>query len=264
MNHGDRTLECTVSRARFYAPSIGDDARLVTLPADEAHHLRHVLRLGVGAAVTIFDGRGREWAGRVASVGGRGATVEVLGALVPAAEPSVRITLAVGITKGSQLDLIVRDATMLGVVEVQPMLTAHGRVPAGARSSRGMIERWRRIAQASAKQCGRAVVPVICPPASFDAVVAAGGSSARADLALIAVEPAAVVAPAPVVPGPGLARPRPASALVLVGPEGGWSADEIRRAVAAGARPVHLGPRTLRAETAPTVLLSALWTIWGW
>jgi 16S rRNA (uracil1498-N3)-methyltransferase len=98
------------------------------------------------------------------------------------------------------------------------------------------------------------VVPAITPIMKFEAVLR---ETAR-DQAVMATEPA--VASAAVLPPPE----RPKTALVLVGPEGGWSREEIELALLEGARPRQLGPRTIRAESAPTVLLSALWTEWGW
>ena len=104
-------------------------------------------------------------------------------------------------------------------------------------------------------KCGRAVVPAISPAMAFPDVLA----QRKVDVLLMCVEPARAAGPATAVAGPP-----PADALVLIGPEGGWADREIADGVYAGARLVHLGPRTLRAETMPTVVLSALWSGWGW
>jgi 16S rRNA (uracil1498-N3)-methyltransferase len=111
------------------------------------------------------------------------------------------------------------------------------------------------VALASVKQCGRAVVPALLPAAVFDTAIREPGQG----LQLICIEPAQMRAgPSPSLPAP------PARAVVYVGPEGGWSAREIDEAAAAGLLPMGLGPRTLRAEAAPTVALSVLWSAWGW
>jgi 16S rRNA (uracil1498-N3)-methyltransferase len=115
------------------------------------------------------------------------------------------------------------------------------------------IERWQRVAVASAKQCRRAVVPEIASITPFAAVVASGGTR------LLCVEPSAERA-RPI----GAMGPAPTHATVLIGPEGGWSQAEIAAAEEAGCRLIRLGPRTLRAESGPIVALSALWTCWGW
>ncbi len=239
---------------RVYAPDARNDRITVELTGDEAHHLGRVLRLGVGDEVAVFDGVGHEWAGRIATAGRTGMTVELIQSIDPTPEPGVRVTLAVGLLKGDQMDAVVRDATMLGVTGIVPLLTAHVSDSGLAKGGDKVLARWQRVAVASAKQCARAVVPVVGPIAPFDAVV----RDTPRDQTIIATEPAAGGGRSPAGVG------RPTSALVLVGPEGGWSRSELELALERGARPIQLGPRTLRAESAPIVLLSALWTEWGW
>jgi 16S rRNA (uracil1498-N3)-methyltransferase len=239
---------------RAYGRPLDAIGRVVPLPDDEAHHLLRVLRRRAGDEIVVFDGRGSEWAARVATAGRNGATIEIGGERLPAAEPAVAVTLAVGVLKGDQMDTVVRDATALGVRRIVPLASAHVTVPERAWRGDAARARWTRVAVAAARQSGRAVVPQFAPVASFDVCLE---RPAGAGL-YIAVEPARAVD----APGPEGAPP--AAAVVLVGPEGGWSADEIERALAAGAGTVNLGPRTLRAELVPAVLLSALWTRWGW
>jgi 16S rRNA (uracil1498-N3)-methyltransferase len=246
-----------VSRPRFYAPESQQSAGRVALPADEAHHLLHVLRLGVGAEIGIFDGRGGEWLARVLTASKRdGVTAELTDPMRPAAEPPVTVTLAMGILKGDQMDAVIRDATMLGVSAITPLLASHVVVPSRAWKSEAARERWRRVAIASAKQCRRAVVPAIEPAASVEELLERAGFDAR----LITVEPAGQTTGGREAPIPA----GPATALLLVGPEGGWSPAEIALARQRGVQTLSLGPRTLRAETAPMVALSSLWTVWGW
>jgi 16S rRNA (uracil1498-N3)-methyltransferase len=242
---------------RVLLPAVTSADRIVTLPADDAHHLARVLRARLGDEVRIFDGRGREWVGRLASLIGSSATVEIAHEVTPAAEPHVRLTVAIGLLKGDQMDGAVRDATMLGAFAIVPMSTAHVAVPARARKSAVALDRWRRVAVASVKQCGRAVVPKIAPVTAFKDVVASGAEVPK----FMCVEPRLAVHG---LDQAGAGKMRPIEALVLIGPEGGWSPKEVEQARAAGVSLVHLGPRTLRAETVPTVVLTALWTAWGW
>ena len=243
-----------MSRRRFLVPDVDERARNVRLPEAEAHHLTRVLRLGVGDAVTVFDGRGREWGGRVAAAGRSAVTIDLDGPIAPVPEPPVRVTLAVGLLKGDQMDAVVRDATMLGAWAIVPMASAHVDVDKRGRRS-DAVERWTRVAIASAKQCGRAVVPTIGAVTSFDELI--GRRDAEQVLMCVEKDIGGRFAES-------VKRHSSSSALLLVGPEGGWSQDEVERAAAAGARFLHFGPRTLRAETAPIVALSALWTEWGW
>jgi 16S rRNA (uracil1498-N3)-methyltransferase len=240
--------------ARCFVPDAAPDVAAVRLPPDEAHHLTRVLRRGVGAVVGVFNGRGDEWAGRVTAIDRAGVTVSLDRRIGAVAEPAVLVTLAVGLLKGDQMDAVIRDATALGVHAIAPIVSAQVAVPRRAWQSGGPVERWRRIAVAAAKQCGRAVVPAVRPIAAFDAVIEA----AQHDLILMALEPSASGLPE------FDANASPRTALALVGPEGGWSQEEIARAAARGARAVRLGPRRLRADLAPAVLLASLYTSWGW
>lgn len=236
---------------RFFAPDIDPANATVALSQDESHHARHVLRLRAGDAVGVFDGRGREWTASVRSIAARKVTLELRAARKAMSEPPVAVTLATALLKGDRMDAVVRDATMLGVSAIVPLITAHVVVPKAARTA-SAVERWRRIAVASAKQCGRAVVPAIYSPTAV-----ATALHANAPCKILTAEPG--TAPSRTVP----AHP-PGPAWLFVGPEGGWSSEEIDQAHRVGAVPITLGPRTLRADAAPIVALSVLWTTWGW
>src|SRR5919206_743785 len=107
---------------RFFAPSLDPGDETVVLPRDEAEHLTRVLRLTVGDTVAVFDGRGREFLARVASAARRDVRVQLVSRREPAAEPSVSLTLAQAVLKGDKMDDVVRDAVMLGVTAVQPLV----------------------------------------------------------------------------------------------------------------------------------------------
>jgi 16S rRNA (uracil1498-N3)-methyltransferase len=243
--------------ARFHAPALVEGASTVELPPDEAEHLSRVLRLRVGAEVRLFDGRGREFEGRVASMARARVSVAVTGEVrPPGAEPAVRLVLAQAVLKGDAMDQVVRDAAMLGVSRIVPMVTAHGEVPLRRLQGAGRVPRWQRIAVASVKQCGRAVVPVVEEPRPLAEVLARLQEDAR----FILAEPAGAAGEA----GEGLSweLPVPGSAVLLVGPEGGWASEEVAAALAAGCRPLTLGPRTLRADAAAVVGITALQCVW--
>ena len=241
---------------RFFVPGADRSDVVVDLPDDEARHLTQVLRLRTGDAVRVFDGRGREHAAVVTEAGRAGVRVRTRNTLPAPPEPGVRVTLGAALLKGRKLDAVVRDATMLGVHALQPLVTTRTDVPArGVGAS--VAERWTRIAIASAKQCGRAVVPHIRPPVALDRFVGDPGASLR----ILLVEPSAAYAA--VSPVRSLAaEPRPASAAVAVGPEGGWTETEVALAARAGFRPTTLGWRTLRAEAVPAAALSVLHFVW--
>jgi 16S rRNA (uracil1498-N3)-methyltransferase len=243
-----------VPRHRVFAPDASTGV-VVTLAKDEAHHLKNVLRLESGAGVGVFDGAGREWSGRVAELGRRAVTIQIEAPIEPVPEPRVRITLAIGLLKGDQMDAVVRDATMLGAAVIAPISSAHVAAAWTPARLEAAGDRWRRIALASARQCGRAVIPAVAPILSFEARL----DAARDERIILAAEPGLQSHAA----GSAMDTQVPASVLVLVGPEGGWSGAEVDLAVERGAWLLNLGPRTLRAETAPVVVLASLWTRWN-
>jgi 16S rRNA (uracil1498-N3)-methyltransferase len=226
------------------------------LDAEETRHLSHVLRLGIGEEVTVFDGAGREFRARVERVSRDGADLALIEPTDAAPEPAVRVTLVQAALKGEKMDDVVRDATMMGVAGIEPLITAHTVAHLKPGSA---PERWRRIAVSSAKQCRRAVVPAIGPGVTFDNWLARDAAM----LKVLLVEPAAGLADLEPTDHAGLKGPRPQTASLLVGPEGGWSPDEVGRAIDSGYRPLTLGRRTLRADAVPIVALSVLQYLWG-
>jgi len=240
---------------RFYAPGVERVGAPVALPEEEAHHLRHVLRLDVGARVSVFDGRGGEYVAAVDRVSRQAVIVRPLEATPSAPEASVAVTLAPAVLKGRAFDGVVRDAVMLGVVAVQPLLVAQLAVHGPTVRRPGGVARWRRIAVSAAKQSGRAVVPVVHD--AVDATRFAAGD--RSALSLVLAEPAAG---REAIRLRTLAAARPATIAVAVGPEGGWTPAEIHAFTQHGFQPVTLGGRTLRAETVPIATLAALLCLW--
>jgi 16S rRNA (uracil1498-N3)-methyltransferase len=218
-----------------------------------------VLRLGTGAAVRVFDGRGHEFDAVVASANRHAVVVEVGAPRTPQApEPRVAITLAQAVLKGDHRDDVVRDAVMMGVAAIQPIVTVRTEVTLEALRRGRRPDRWARIAVSSAKQCGRATVPVVQEPRPLEGVTGALADVTLPGPALMFVEPSAR---AEALPLGDLDMARPLESTVLVGPEGGWTAEEIERASAA-CRLVTLGGRTLRADAMAIVALAALFTLW--
>ena len=247
-----------VAHARFYAPGLQPEpGRLVVLSPDEAAHLAQVLRLRAGDAVRVFDGAGVEFAATIETAGRTAASVRLIDQIPARPEPRVRLTLAQAILKGEAFDQVVRDATMAGVRAIRPVLTSLSTPRAGAGTPIRRLERWRRVAIASAKQCGRATLPAIDEPIDLGAWFARDHSDVR----LILAEPASAAA----VPGSLAAlrdHPAPPSASLLVGPEGGWTGEETATALGRGVVPLTLGSLTLRADAAAVVAVSALFTAW--
>ncbi len=241
---------------RFFAPALdpGDDT--VVLPREEGEHLTRVLRLGVGDTIAVFDGRGHEWLARVVSAIRRDVRVQLLSRVDPAAEARVALTLAQAVLKTDKMDDVVRDAVMLGVAAIQPIVTRRTEVTVAALLRGARVERWRRVALASVKQSRRAVLPEVRMPLTLETLLDEPPPALR----LMLVEPGAAA------PAGSLSQiqeaPHPADALLLVGPEGGWTTEECAAAASRGVRLVTLGRRTLRADAVPVAAISVLQFLW--
>src|SRR5204862_67266 len=228
--HPSRSIALFIIRGvhRFFAPALDPGDETVTLPREEAEHLTRVLRLGVGDTVAVFDGRGREFLARVAAAVRRDVRVQLISRVEPAEEPAVRLTLAQAVLKTEKMDEVVRDAVMLGVAAIQPIVTKRTEVTVAALLKGARLDRWRRVALASVKQSRRAVMPEIRTPLTLETYL----DEPPAAMRLMLVEPRTSVAQSlPGEPEPLSAlrgAPRPADAAVLIGPEGGSAHRESR------------------------------------
>ena len=237
---------------RFFAPALAGLDAPVPLPEGEAAHLSRVLRLAAGDTVAVFDGRGTEYLARVEGVGRDRAVVRPYRRVASVREPAVALTVASALLKGRKFDDVVRDATMVGAAAVQPLTTARTLSPPRDAG------RWGRIAVASAKQSRRAFVPEVRPACSLERLLDRDRSAVR----LLLAEPGAADAGAAEL-GRLAREPRPASATLAIGPEGGWSADEVAAAAAAGFRIVTFGRLTFRADAVVACTAAVLLYIWG-
>jgi 16S rRNA (uracil1498-N3)-methyltransferase len=230
-----------------------DDSGHGVLDPDEAAHVTRVLRLGTGAEIDVVDGRGGTFHARIVEVSRGRVRVRVEGTASAAAEPGVRVTLVMSVIKGDRMDEVVRDATMMGVAAIQPVVATRSEVSVATVARAHRRERWQRIAVSAMKQCGRATLPPVHEPVTLERWL---GSPEAAAPVLVLTEPAV---------GAGSrfgSVPRSAAATLLVGPEGGWTPDEAAAFAAAGFQFVALGGRTLRADAVPLVAMAALFEAW--
>lgn len=240
---------------RFHAPGLQPGDQLAVLSPDESGHAVRVLRVRRGADVRLFNGRGYECAGIIDDPAPGGLVVRVVGPVRSCPEPRVALTLAQAVLKGDAMDEVVRDAVMLGVQAIVPVVSAHAECGRARLAGARRRERWQRIAVASAKQCGRAVVPEVREVVAFEEAVARLDAPVKLMLAEPAIQGPAVRG-LPSLPGPD-------SAALLAGPEGGWSPAEVARATAAGWSLLTLGARVLRADAAALVAIPVLQYLWG-
>ncbi|MFO8011710.1 MAG: RsmE family RNA methyltransferase [Phycisphaerae bacterium] len=225
----------------------------VALPASEAHHAAHVLRLGPGEGVELFDGRGAVAAARIADVARGGVTATVESVRTAGPEPAPALRLAFAVPKGKRLEWLLEKATELGAARLAPVRFARS-VAGGEALSPTARGRWEARCIAAAKQAGRAHLPVIEPvrplaealPAGEPALVGDAGAAARPVARVLAALPRG---------------PCPQTLHLYVGPEGGLTDAERALLADAGATAVRLGRTVLRVETAAAALLavSAAW-----
>jgi 16S rRNA (uracil1498-N3)-methyltransferase len=241
-----------MTRRRFHALPDAFTGSTVTLAADEARHLRDVLRLKAGDEVYVFDGHGREFHCSVVNAKRDSAELRIEAEVEPAKpESKLQMNLCVALLKGEKFDLVVQKATELGVTKVTPLLTRHADIHLrDAADAAKRVTRWQRIALEAAKQSGRAFVPEVALLVAFDeALVADCGVmfSERGGKPL----------------GSLISQAAPRSITALVGSEGGWSDEEIEAARTRDFHVVTLGGRVLRAETAAITVCVLLQHLFG-
>ena len=245
--------------ARFYAPDAHAPGDVIALPEEEAEHLTRVLRLKAGDRVIVFNGRGQAFDADVQSARKDAVHLRIGSPCQAAPEARVAITLVQAVLKGDKMDEVVRDAVMVGVAAIQPIVATRSEVTLASVARGRRRERWQRIAVSSAKQCGRAVVPVILEPEAFEAISPLIDERQLPSPAVMLVEPRVTADAAALAELDG---PAPRESSLLVGPEGGWTPEEIATG-AERCRLVTLGGRTLRGDAMALIATAALFAKWG-
>jgi 16S rRNA (uracil1498-N3)-methyltransferase len=228
-----------------------DAGETIALDDAKRHHLGTVLRLGVGAPVTLFNGDGHEYAARVEQADRKRMTLAVDNRHTPERESPLSITLYQAIARGDRMDFALAKAVELGVTAIRPVFTERGKVKLeGARLAKKQAH-WQSVVESAAEQSGRLVRPAVAHAMPLSACLDDDDS----DRLRLMLAPGAEA-------GLGAIAGRRDIAL-LIGPESGLSDNEIQTAAGAGWQPVTLGPRVLRTETAGMAALAALQTLWG-
>ena len=235
---------------RFYIPHPRIENGLLRIEGDEVRHIRNVLRLKTGDEIFVFDGLGREFEGTIIEEGRASVMVRIQGSLSPKKDSPLEVTLAQSLLKGEKMDYLIQKATELGVKEIIPFISSRS-IPLLEKSRRLKRHlRWEKISIEASKQCGRGVGPKIESLKDYsDTLRTASTDSLR----LILWEREGVKLKEV------LERSKEKTKIFfIVGPEGGFSREEIEKAKRAGFLAVTLGRRILRAETASLCLVSIL------
>jgi 16S rRNA (uracil1498-N3)-methyltransferase len=227
----------------------------VELPRAAADHVTRVLRLGVGASLVLFDGRGGEHRATLTQVGRSGTRARLEGFAPIERESPLALTLLQAVTRTEKMDWVLQKATELGVAAIQPVLAERSVTRLDAERAERREQHWLGVLRSACEQCGRNRVPELRPAQPLDGACALFRRAAPDALAVL-LDPRGSMALASV------ARPARAAAGLLIGPEGGWSDAELALANQHGFTAVRFGPRVLRTETAAIAALTAL-QAWG-
>jgi 16S rRNA (uracil1498-N3)-methyltransferase len=246
--------------ARLFCPTSLRDGEVIDLPPAVAHHASRVLRLREGDTVTLFNGEGGEFEARLTRIESRLVSAAVGQHHAVERESPLKITLLQGLAGAERMDYVIQKAVEMGVAGIAPVTTARSVTRLDAARASKRAEHWRSVIVASCEQCGRNRLPLLHPLCDFDAALR---SQNLGESGATAVEALSLV----FSPGEGSAMTafdRPSGAIrLLIGPEGGLSADELASAQRAGFRIARLGPRVLRTETAGVAVLAAMNVLWG-
>lgn len=236
---------------RFFVDMDGREAGTsITITGGDVNHIRNVLRLKIGEQILISDGRGRDYYCRISDIDSEQVVADIEDVCDNFAELPVEVTLFQGYPKSDKMDLIVQKMVELGVHRIVPVFTARTVVKLDAKKAAKKTERYNLIAEAAAKQSGRGLVPEVLSPVTFAQAIK---MASELDMNIIPYEEAE-----------GLEYSRRVisdiqgkkSLGIFIGPEGGFSIDEVEQAMAAGAKSITLGHRILRTETAGLAVMA--------
>ena len=233
---------------RFFIPQLYNEE--MTITGVDAKHIGKVLRMQPGDKLQIVSDDGVSALAEVASITESTVTVCCLEKLAESHEPAVKIILAQGLAKGEKMDFIIQKAVELGAYSVVPVAMEHSVVRLDGAKADKKVERWQKIAEAAAKQSKRDIIPEVQPVQTVKEMLANNDCKTK----IIAYECEDRMSLKTALREAGQME----DLLLIIGPEGGISEGELTKAREAGAVPVSLGRRILRAETAGLVAMSAI------
>ncbi|EKD54353.1 MAG: hypothetical protein ACD_60C00090G0002 [uncultured bacterium] len=224
----------------------------IQLDQKASHHLARVLRASIGDPAIIFNGEGGEYASVIQSIDKKTVTVEIKQLIDRDVESSLDLWLAQGISRGEKMDYTIQKAVELGVKKIIPLFTERCNVKLDSERSKKRIEHWQSIIISACEQCGRNTVPTILAPQSLDVWL----KTAKADHCF-------VLSPHTDKKLKTFTIENHSRVILLIGPEGGLSEQEMTQAVQQCFLPLNLGPRILRTETAGIAAMTALQCLFG-
>ncbi|MEO9945874.1 MAG: 16S rRNA (uracil(1498)-N(3))-methyltransferase [Paraglaciecola sp.] len=236
---------------RIYHPHQLSVESQIILTDDATNHVSNVLRAREGQAVVLFNGDGNEYSAHLAQVNKRKVVVNIDSKLSLSIESPLDIHLAQGISRGDRMEWVIQKAVELGIKEMTPLITERCGVKLNQERWVKKHEQWLKVVIGACEQSGRNVLPKLNPPTLFSDWVTMSTNQLR-----LTLHPRAEQA------FRHISMP-PAGVRLLIGPEGGFTDQEIYQTEQNGFQTVQLGPRVLRTETAAVASIAALQAIHG-
>ena len=237
---------------RFFVEPSQIKEKEIIITGPDVNHIRNVLRMRTGEEVLVSNGQGTDFHCKLTDICEASVTASMMWRLDGNAELPCPITLFQGLPKGDKLEWIIQKCVELGAVRIVPMRTRRAVVKLDAKKEQARQKRWTGISKSAAKQSGRGMVPKIGPVLDFSQAVR---EAAELDVCLIPYELAEDMEHTREI----CSAIRPGQSVgILIGPEGGFEEAEVAEAIEAGAKPITLGQRILRTETAGMALISVL------
>ena len=227
-----------------YTPAVGTST---VIEGGDARHIAGALRMTPGETLTLCDGAGTDYACTITAVERETVTLTVDAATPTTAEPTLAVTLYMGLPKGDKMELIIQKCVELGVTAIVPVATSRCIVKLDGKDAAKKQARWQKIAHEAAGQSGRGILPVVEAPITWKQALA----RFEKENTLLCYEGGGQ-------PIGKLVSPADTAVSLVVGPEGGFDLAEVEAVTAVGGRIATLGPRILRCETAPMAALAVL------
>lgn len=233
------------------------ETRPVVITGSDASHIRTVLRSRPGDLIGVLDGQGRAYQAEIVHIASQGVTVDIISELPVDPPPAVRLIVAQAYLKDRKMDRLLRRLCELGMTEWRPFIAARSVARPPRKRMAARLERWQSIAREAAKQCRRVDLPIIHNCVTFDALLAES-PDCRQRLLFWEETPRAFDWPASRRDDRESDR-----VMIMLGPEGGFTGDEVDRARAHGFTIAGLGPRVLRADTAALAAATIVQYVYG-
>lgn len=236
---------------RIYHPDPLPSQGIVQLTPDAANHVARVLRARVGEALTLFDGHGAEFSASISAIDKRSVDVIINTRVERSSESPLALHLGQGISRGEKMDLTLQKSVELGVTEITPLITERCGVKLDPKRWEKKWQHWHKVIISACEQCGRNIVPTLHPAIPLRDWLAQQDQCLRLTLHPHAQQSLSQLAPAS------------KAFRLLIGPEGGFTEQEVQLTESTGFKSVRFGPRILRTETAALAVISSLQTLFG-